>query len=238
MENISKKRIIQCFIIAVISVFMLLFGVFIIPCFNGGCALMFLSIFLFFSSLVVAVVVFYPMARAYDAVINDTELLAHWIYDPDWYNQIADREFKEYKERNTAFLIIIDGMILICAIIFFLFVPDGGFETGLFMLGFAVLLFIVAKLTPGYYRARKLKMPAEAWISREGLIYEGSVYPYSGFMYGCKGISYRGGKEPVLVFEFFQVTGAGIDDPFEIIVPVPTGEKEKAKRIAEILIFR
>ena len=46
---------------------------------------MFLSIFLFFSSLAVAGVVFYPMARAYDAVTDDTELLAHWIYDQDWY---------------------------------------------------------------------------------------------------------------------------------------------------------
>lgn len=228
---------IQCFIAAGIFIILFLIGLTVIPCFDGGCALMFISIFLMLSSVAVAGFVFYPMSRAYVAVTSDTELLAHWTYDKDWYNKIVSREFEEHKERNKALLIIIDGMLLLFAIFFFLFIPEGGIETGLVLLGVAILLFFVAKLTPGYYRGRKENMPAEAWISRSGLIYEGSVYPYSGFMYGCNGVTYHEGNEPVLVFEFFQITGARIYDPFEIKVPVPKGEEKKAMDIAATLCF-
>ncbi len=120
---------------------------------------------------------------------------------------------------------------------FIIFVPEGGSETGLFLLGIAALLFFVAKLAPGFFRDRKAKMPAEAWISTKGLIYEGAVYPYSGFLYGFTGLSYRDGTEPALVLSFYQITGARIYDPFEIAVPVPKGEEEKAKEIPAQLGF-
>jgi hypothetical protein len=235
MRNTSKDRMNQCFMAAGGSVILFLCGMTILDCFSGGCALMFLGIFLFITSLTVAGVVFYPMARVFKGVMDDPGILARWSYDPAWYHQIVEREYEEHKERNRALLIVIDGMILGIAMIFFLFVPEGGMETGLIMLGVAALLFAVAKITPGLYRDRKEKMSPEALISRKGLIYEGSVYPYSGFMYGCTGVYYRGEKNPVLVFSFYQITGARIYDPFEIAVPVPGGQEERAREIAEIL---
>jgi len=231
MENISKKRVIQCLMFAGFSIILFLIGLMVIPCLDGGCALMFLSVFFFLTSLAVAGLIFYPMARAFDAVVTDSNLLAHWTYDPAWYDRILKREYEEHKERNAALLIIIDGMFLLFALFFILFVPEGGVETGVALLGIAVLMFVAAKITPGFFRDRKAKMPAEAWISTKGLIYEGAVYPYSGFLYGFTGVSYQEGDEPALVFRFYQITGARIYDPFEIAVPVPKGEEEKAKGI-------
>ena len=235
MENTSKQRVMQCIIIAVFSILMLLISITYIPCFEGGCALAFISFFVIVSSLAVAGILFYPMAKAYDAVINDTELMAHWTYDPKWQSQIITYEYEEHKERNKVMLIVIDGMILIVAFVFMIFVPEGGIETGIFMIGIAILMFVVAKITPGYYRKQKEKMPAEAWISRKGLIYQGKIYPYSGFLYKCNRVTYKEGKKPVLIFDFFQLTGGRIYDPFEIKVPVPVSEKEKAKDIADTL---
>mgnify|MGYP001766420854 FL=1 len=231
MENISKNRVIQCLAFAGFSIILFLIGLMVIPCFDGGCALMFLSVFLFLTSLAVAGLIFYPMARAFDAVVTDTSLLAHWTYDPAWYDRILNREYEEHKERNAALLIVIDGMMLLFALFFIIFVPEGGVETGLVLLGIAALLFFVSKLAPGFFRDRKAKMPAEAWISTNGLVYEGAVYPYSGFLYGFTGVSYHEGTEPALVFSFYQITGARIYDPFDIAVPVPKGEEEKARGI-------
>jgi hypothetical protein len=235
MENISKNRVMQCLAFAGFSIILFLIGLMVIPCLDGGCALMFLSVFFFLTSLAVAGLIFYPMARAFDAVVTDSNLLAHWTYDPAWYDRILKREYEEHKERNAALLIIIDGMFLLFALFFILFVPEGGVETGVALLGIAVLMFVAAKITPGFFRDRKAKMPAEAWISTKGLIYEGAVYPYSGFLYGFTGVSYQEGDEPALVFRFYQITGARIYDPFEIAVPVPKGEEEKAKGIPEQL---
>jgi len=198
---------------------------------------MFLSIFLFFTALAVAGLVYYPRARIFDEVTTDTEILAHWTYDPAWYARIVEREYHEHKERNFALLIIIDGMFLVFAIIFIAFVEDGGLVTGIILIGIAVLLYIVAKITPGYFRRLKEKVPPEVWISRKGLVYEGSVYPYSGFLYGCNGVHFQDKPEKTLNFSFYQVTGGRIYDPFTITVPVPENENVKAKEIAEILNF-
>lgn len=235
MENTSAKRINQCLISAGFSLILFFIAMITIPCLKGGCALMFLSIFLFFTSLAVAGLVFYPMSRKYEEVTGDIALLAHWVYDPEWFSRIVQREYEEHKERNTALLIVIDGMFLIFALFFFIFVPDGGFETGIILLGVVVVIFIAAKVTPDFFRGRKLGMPPEALISQKGVIYLGSVYPYSGFLYGCSGVSFREGKAPALVFRFYQITGARIYDPFEIAVPVPKGEEEKARRIVDLL---
>jgi multisubunit Na+/H+ antiporter MnhB subunit len=156
------------------------------------------------------------MSRVFDAVVNDSDLLAHWTYDEAWYSRIIEREYEEHKERNTALLIVIDGMLLICALFFIVFVPEGGIETGIVLLLIAGLMVLISKVTPGLFRRRKARMAAEAWISTKGLIYEGTVYPYSGFLYGFTGVSYRDEKEPALVFRFYQITGAKIYDPFEI----------------------
>jgi len=235
MENISAKRINQCLISALIAVILFFIAMYMIPCFEGGCALMFLGIFLFFTSLAVAGLVFYPMSRTFEEVTGDTTLLAHWVYDPEWFSRIVQREYEEHKERNAALLIIIDGMFLIFALFFFIFVPEGGVETGIILLGVAAVIYIVAKVTPGFFRGRKSGRSPEAWISQNGLIYQESVYPYSGFLYGCTGVSYQDGKEPALLFQFYQITGARIYDPFEITVPVPKGEEEIARKIAETL---
>lgn len=237
MKNNSKDRIIQCLLFAGFSLILFYIGLSVIPCFDGGCALMFISIFLFFSSLAVAGIIFYPMSRVFDAVVNDSDLLAHWTYDEAWYSRIIEREYEEHKERNTALLIVIDGMLLICALFFIVFVPEGGIETGIVLLLIAGLMVLISKVTPGLFRRRKARMAAEAWISTKGLIYEGTVYPYSGFLYGFTGVSYRDEKEPALVFRFYQITGAKIYDPFEITVPVPKGEEEKAKAIPAKLNF-
>jgi hypothetical protein len=237
MENISAKRINQCLICAGISLIIFFIAMYMIPCFDGGCALMLLSIFLFFTSLAVAGLVFYPMSRTFGEVTEDTALLAHWVYDPEWFSRIVQREYDMHKERNAALLIIIDGMLLFFALFFIIFVPEGGVETGIILLGVATVIYIVAKVTPGFFRDRKSGKLPEAWISQNGLIYLESVYPYSGFMYGCTGVSYQEGREPALVFQFYQITGARIYDPFEITVPVPKGEEEKAKKIAKTLFL-
>ena len=205
--------------------------------FGGGFALMFISFFLFISSLNIAGIIFYPRAKVFNAVVTDSKLLAHWTYDPALYSRIIEREYEEHKNRNTALLIITDGMLIFLALFFIIFIQDGGFETGLTLLGIAILLFFVAKLAPGFIRDRKEKMPPEAWISTKGLVYEGTVYPYSGFLLGITGVSYLERTEPVLIFSFHQLTGAKIYETFKITIPVPKGEEEKAKKIPSQLGF-
>ena len=129
-------------------------------------------------------------------------------------------------------------MLAIVALIFIIFVEDGGPETGLFLLAFMVLLFVVSRVMPGIERRRALHAPRDALISRTGIVYEGAVYPFRSFLMYHTGTSFRkaGKRGPaVLIFSFTQLVGRFIVRPFDITVPVPAGEEECAERIAGIL---
>jgi hypothetical protein len=81
-----------------------------------------------------------------------------------------------------------------------------------------------------------LHSPREAYIAENGIVYEGAVYPFHSFLMKMEAATFhkRTGKKPaVLIFSFTQFVGLNIRSPFDIEIPVPEGEEEKARKIAE-----
>lgn len=75
----------------------------------------------------------------------------------------------------------------------------------------------------------------EALIADNGIIYEGAVYPFQSFLMRMDGAEFfekEGLKPAVLVFSFTQSAGLSIRTSFNIEIPVPQGEEEKARGIA------
>jgi hypothetical protein len=101
-----------------------------------------------------------------------------------------------------------------------------------------VFLFIVSRVMPGFERWRAMKAPHEAFITRAGIIYEGAVYPFRSFLMWRNAVSFRSAsqkKPAMIIFSFSQLVGRFIVQPFDIVIPVPAGEEEKAIRIVQEL---
>jgi uncharacterized membrane protein (UPF0136 family) len=204
---------------------------------SGGFALAFVAFFLFLSGGVVALL-FVTRARTMDSILADPAPLAHWTYPEDTGRETIEREFREFRERNRAMFIVIGGMLVVVALFFLIFVEDGGPETALILLAITALLFVVSRVTPWLERRRALGAPHEAIITRNGVVYEGSVYPFRSFLVFWHGISLREPKKnnpAVLVFSFSQFVGRFIIQPFDVVVPVPAGEEETAGRVVREL---
>jgi hypothetical protein len=125
-------------------------------------------------------------------------------------------------------------MLVLVALVMMIFVGDGGFITGLFLLAFTVFLFIVSRIAPEIALKNALKSPREAYIAENGIVYEGAVYPFQSFLMKMDGVAFnkRSGKKPaVLIFSFTQLVGLNIVSPFDIEIPVPEGEEETACKI-------
>jgi|WetSurMetagenome_2_1015567.scaffolds.fasta_scaffold00131_1 hypothetical protein len=204
---------------------------------RGGYALAFISFFLAVSSGAVSLL-FVHRARIMDAIIEDPDPLAHWIYPEEIARAAVQQEYHDYRERNRAMFIVIGGLLVIVALFFLIFVGNGGLETGLFLLIFTAFLFGVSRVTPWLEQRRALSTPHESVITRDGIIYEGSVFPFHTFFVYWHGVRPR---KPVkthpaaLVFSFTRRIGLFIVQPFDVIVPVPSGEEEKAVRIVQQL---
>jgi hypothetical protein len=181
---------------------------------------------------------FFHRARVMDEILNSTQILAHWVYSPDMAQENAYREQSEYVERNRAMFILIGGMLAVTALIFIIFVEEGGLITGAFLLAFTVVLFIISRITPRLELNRALKTPLEAYIARKGIIYEGAVYPFKSFMMGMYDVSLQKGtgkKNASLIFSFTQLVGLYIIQTFDIAVPIPEGELDTGYGIVRAL---
>lgn len=198
---------------------------------SGGFALGFAAFFLTVSSLAVAVL-FVHRARVLDDVLADPEPLARWVYPDAMVQSHVDREYRDFRDRNRALFVLVGAMLLVTALVFVFFVDDGGPLTGAVLIGVAVLVFVVSRATPGIERRRALKAPHESIITRRGIVHEGTVYPFTSFLVVPGGVSLRpadGGQPAALVFAFTQLTGGRIVQEFEVVVPVPPGEEERAR---------
>lgn len=204
---------------------------------SGGYAIAFVSFALAITGVAVAAL-FYSRARVMDSIMNSAHPLAHWIYSSEEVEQSARREYAEYQERNRAMFIIIGGMLAFAALIMMIFAGDGGVITGEFLLAFAVLLFIISRVTPALALKNALEASKEAYIAENGIIYEGSVYPFQSFMMRMEQVAFKektGKKPAMLIFSFSQIVGLNIASQFEIGIPVPEGEEETARKIADML---
>jgi hypothetical protein len=204
---------------------------------SGGYALAFISFFLAVSSAAVALL-FLHRARMMDRILANPSPLAHWTYPKEMACASVEREYQDYRERNHAMFILIGGMLVVVALFFLIFVSEGGLETGIFLLAFTAFLFVISRLAPWLERQRAIHTPGEAVITRDGIIYEGSVYPFHSFLVSWDGVSFR--KEDkknyaALVFSFTQLVGRFIIQPVDVVVPVPPGEEEGAGKIVREL---
>jgi hypothetical protein len=235
--NTEWKKVTVSLLAALVFIVLCLVSVFFIDGMSGGFALAFVSFFLAICGGVVALL-FFTRARAMDTILADPSPLAHWVYPEENAQETVEREYREYQERNRAMFIVIGGMLVIVALFFLIFVGDGGPETGLFLLAFAGFLFVVSRVTPWLERRRAMRAAHEAVITRTGIVYEGSVYPFRSFLVFWHGVTFREPEQKrpaALVFSFSQLVGRFIIQPFEIVVPVPPNEEETAGRIVQQL---
>jgi hypothetical protein len=204
---------------------------------SGGYALAFVSFTLALSCVAVAAL-FFHHAKVMDSILNTTQLLAHWEYSPEETERSARLEYSEYKERNRALFFIIGGMLVISALVMIIFAGDGGLITGIFLLAFTVLLFIVSRVAPVLVLKGALKASGEAYIAENGIIYEGAIYPFRTFLMKMGSVKFKSGqgrKPSLLIFSFTQLIGLYILSQFDIEIPVPEGKEEAARQIADKL---
>jgi hypothetical protein len=122
-------------------------------------------------------------------------------------------------------------MLVVASLFFIIFVREGGLMTGIILLAFTAFLFVISRVAPGLERQRAICAHHEAFITRAGIIYEGSVYPFHSFMIHKDRISVNKGdkKTPArLIFSFTEFVGYFIIRPFDISIPIPPGEEPKA----------
>jgi hypothetical protein len=234
MENREWKKMFGSIAAALVFGVLCAAAIAFIDGMSGGFAIAFVSLFLSISCLTVSGL-FFQRARLTDAILRGDRILAHWVYPEADVHRSIEREYTEYRERNRALILIMGGMIVAVALFFLIFAGEGGVVTAAVLFVLFLILFIVSRVTPGLERNRALHASHETFITRDGIIYEGGLYPFRSFLMRMEGAAFHEEtrKQPAaLEFSFLQMVGLYILNPFEITIPVPEGQEERAREIA------
>jgi len=233
VKNPNWIRVYVSVTAAIIFAILCITGFTLVDGMDGGFALAFASLFCAISSIAVAMLFIYH-AVVMDSILSDNRVLAHWTYPEIDAEHTAEQEFRDYQKRNRALFLIVGGMLGAVALFFLIFVEDGGVETAAVLCAIAIIIFIVSRIAPILERRRALKTSHEAYIAENGIIYEGAVYPFRSFLMKMDGVMIKDRdikNPPVIVFSFTQLIGLYIIQPFEIAIPVPPGDDDRAREI-------
>jgi hypothetical protein len=160
LQNIKNK---QKWIVSFFMLLTLIFGLTaVLPFFSGSpltgeWPAAFAGIFLFLVCLITALI-FRSRARKMDRLLDGGKLLLHWELDGDLLAKFADYHKNKNKEKNTAVMWVVGGLMAVVTGLF-LFVLEGE-EKLVFagiMAGVFLLVLFAAWFFPRYYYRRHMK---------------------------------------------------------------------------------
>ena len=207
---------------------------------NLGYALAFLGLFLLITGLITALL-FWARARTMDRLLAGQEVLACWTYQEFEGQQQVETEYKRVTERNRGlYLVMVFWFVLIGGIFVGVdYVRNeefNGLFIGLFF-GCMLLLGAVAFLAPILWRRGASKASRQVIISRNGVVMNDALHSWKGPLEQLVGVEYSQDPDgPALVFSIrypSRIEPTGSTET--VIVPVPPGEQEAARRVVSSL---
>lgn len=206
-----------------------------------GYALGFFGLFLLISGLITALI-FRARVRAMDRLLAGDKVLAHWTYQEFEGQQQVETEYKRLTERNRSlYLVMVFWFVLIGGVFVVADYVRNEEVNGLFiglMLGCLLIVSIAAFLAPILWRRGASKASRQVIISRNGVVMNDALHSWKGPLERLAGVEYRQDPDgPALVFSirYFSRIEPVTGSLETVVVPVPPGEQEAARRVVSTL---
>jgi hypothetical protein len=230
--NPPRQTAIVWWIITALSIFGIfapeLFG---LKGFNGGFAISAVCILLAITGLIVALIY---MARAakLDRILKGTNLLAHWIYSQDEWQQFTNEEYTRQKSSNKGLFIMISVISIIIGIAFFVADRRNGIWVLLSMIGLIGLMALVAWFTAFYNRRENQKRLGEVYITPEAVYINRQLCDFTSLGAKLEKTELKGDPPRYIEFVYSAPTRTG-RQRYDTRVPVPGGKEKEARELVD-----
>jgi hypothetical protein len=178
----------------------------------------------------IAALIYSDRAGKIDRFIRGEDLLAHWTYTPDEWQQYAEKESIRDKSSKKTLFFIISGIVLFIGIVYTAIKPQSGIWVMSAMIGLIIIIGFVAWLTGWYNRRQNIKYHGEAFIRRDGVYLNRRFHQWNQVGSYLNSVQYVEDIPPVLSFSYFALTGT-ITQEYKVHVPVPKGQEARAKEL-------
>lgn len=199
---------------------------------GGGFAISALSIMVAITGIIVTVI-YARRARLLDRILDGENLLAHWTYSRQEWNQYAEKEFQTEKKEKRMLFYMVAGFALFFGILFFIFDREGGLWVLISMLGLIALIAFVAWFAAWYNYSQNKKYLGEAYITGDAVYLNRQLHTWRGLGARLESVVLAEKESgQLLAFTYSLPTRMGRQE-YTVRIPVPTGQEKAAKKLAE-----
>jgi DNA-binding transcriptional regulator of glucitol operon len=173
-------------------------------------------------------------AKVRDRMFGQQNILAHWQYSKEFWDQITKEDQKD-SGVGKVFGFVFFGIFTLIGIIVFVTDPE---ENGVFlliMLGIGVFFILIGFLSVRAEKKRISESLPEAIIAQEGLFYKNTLYTWNSKNIAyLESVSFHPQEPSTLLFALRQLSGGRGTvryHPFSISIPIPPGQEQTAINI-------
>ncbi len=187
---------------------------------------------------IASVIVFARMARLFDTVLQKDNILVHWTYSPEEWQQYTEEEYTEDRNDKIHLLLIISVFAVVAGVILWVAYRDNPLSIVGIVVGLIVLIGLVALLSTALSHRRNRSRHGEVYIARDGALVNGRFHVWKGAANSLGSVSYREarrsspGSLPRVDIRYSS-PNLGTRSYYAARIPVPRGQEEAARKVVK-----
>ena len=200
-------------------------------------------VILAFIGLIVALI-FMAWARKLDKMLKGENLLAHWTYSQDEWQQYAEEEYKRQKSRNMKQFIMVAIASLVIGVGCVVLIQRNGLWFLLAMIVLIALEGLIAWFTADYNHRQNKKSQGQAFLAPDAVFITNHFHNLKSTGYRLEKVELKGDSQPYIEFIYSgrsQRETVSINplntgharDNYYVTVPVPQGKVDEAIKVVE-----
>lgn len=232
-KNRARKTAVIFLILFVISAFTIF-----VPSLAGmdmmtrGYAIAFLLFFLSICFLITCIV-FFGMARRFDASMAGNEILAHWEYPKSQWLEFVEKEYIKQRKGKWALFYLIAAITFIIVVIFIIIKRDSWLIMIIIFFSLTTLLAAVAFLVPLIQHASFKRAKPQAYISNSSVYLSGEFHCWNFMGLVLENADFNGHQMLItLTYSYPARTGRS---ETTVRIPVPPDAQKEAESAVKSL---
>jgi hypothetical protein len=198
---------------------------------KGGYALSFLAAFLAILGIV-AVIMFYQLAKRIDSLTKAENILAHWTYPTQLWKEYTKLEFAEDSTDKRNLFLLISVTAIVVGLGLWMGLRSDGVVIAYIITGIIFMVGITAMLTGWYNYHQNRKQVGEALITRDGASLNRQIHIWKGLGTRLEHISYEDTKWPIPIIKIeYSAPAKTQRNSYTARIPVPPGQEETARKV-------
>ncbi len=199
--------------------------------FDGGYALSVGGGFVFMVGIIAAVI-YFKLAGNVDGIIRSENVMAHWTYSPEQWQQYTEEEHKEDAAAKRGLFVLIAVIAVIVGIIMAVMIGEDFLIIALIILGIIAVAGLAAFFSTIASYLYNKKYHGEVYLTPDGVYFNNQMHVWKGMGNKLESVSFdqedRGLPRLTIVY---SALAAYKRNSYAVRIPVPPGQEETAKKI-------